>query len=304
MDAFKFLASLPPPKPITKKPRGPTRKQFIQTPTYDFIDDEIVTVVKNKEEETWKPNRLIRPCKTPPIAPLNSRNTNNHRVFYKLAADSFETKTHKSPSTLIESATGRTYGESTSIACYWDTHRFKCRPVGIPIRYVKSKETFECHGYFCSYSCALAYATSNRTVKFSGFLLAAMRKSLDNTPVTTPLTRAPHWSSLTRFGGHLTISKFRKKLNVRISAIPEHINFIPFGFNLFEMSNIRRVAKERVNIERKLQNLAPVSTKKRIFSAANRIKKTIKKNRTNKFQINRRSIKSTMKITKKIIKLS
>lgn len=99
---------------------------------------------------------------------------------------------------------------NTSIACYWCCHRFDCPPVGIPISYVETTNTFEVFGCFCSLECAAAHNfKSNDAVDEvweRNSLINLLGRRLGINRVIKP---APDRMCLKMFGGFMEIDQFR-----------------------------------------------------------------------------------------------
>ena len=100
---------------------------------------------------------------------------------------------------------------STSVHCYWCSHRFDTPPVGLPIKYVAQTGKFQTIGCFCSLQCACAYNfDSNRDsedecmMRYS--LINALSAKLGCGRIVKP---APSRLALSMFGGHMSIEEFR-----------------------------------------------------------------------------------------------
>lgn len=112
---------------------------------------------------------------------------------------------------------------NTSIACYWCCHKFNNAPFGIPLNFKNNK--FEVFGCFCSLECAAAYNFKNNEnvdemwERYNLINLICRKTGHGNF-----VKPAPDVLSLTMFGGHLDIEKFREhfKTNKVIN-----INFPP-----------------------------------------------------------------------------
>lgn len=91
----------------------------------------------------------------------------------------------------------------TNICCWWCSHPFTNRPVGIPRKYIASTNEYMCQGCFCSFPCALAYARAHHV---SCHLLHQMYYQWTG---QTCLKSAPPKSMLNIFGGPLNIIDFR-----------------------------------------------------------------------------------------------
>lgn len=104
---------------------------------------------------------------------------------------------------------------STSVHCYWCSHRFDSPPVGLPIKFMPSavggSGKFQTIGCFCSLQCACAYNfDSNRDSEDECMtrygLLNALSAKLGCGRIVKP---APSRLSLSMYGGHMSIDEFR-----------------------------------------------------------------------------------------------
>lgn len=97
---------------------------------------------------------------------------------------------------------------STSIHCYWCSHRFDNAPLGIPLKHVDNK--FYVFGCFCSLACAAAYNFAGRSsydeVIERYQLINLMARRLGHEGRVRP---APDRLALKMFGGHIDIEEFR-----------------------------------------------------------------------------------------------
>lgn len=127
---------------------------------------------------------------------------------------------------------------STTVCCWWDTYPFDTQPVCYPTKYslnntfdiniIDSRvnpETIKVKNYgefpigkyfvsgcFCSYNCLLAYIKTNKTIpQNTEQLLHTMYKDIHKQ--SFKIKPAPPYQSLTRFGGPLTIKKFRESFD-------------------------------------------------------------------------------------------
>jgi hypothetical protein len=91
-------------------------------------------------------------------------------------------------------------------ACWWDGERFDGSAVCIPCSFdMKQKRFSQWHGAFCGWACAMAYAHAN--MPKTTHLLWQLRQATTGDAGLVP--RAPHFSELTRYGGHMTLAQFR-----------------------------------------------------------------------------------------------
>lgn len=109
-----------------------------------------------------------------------------------------------------------TWPKRTNVYCWWDCHPFNNIPIGIPISYNKRKDTYQVYGCFCSFECALAFKKSDRKLfNISNDIFYDLRKRFghsetDGTGQFITLKSALPRTSLSIFGGKLTIAEFRK----------------------------------------------------------------------------------------------
>jgi len=121
--------------------------------------------------------------------------------------------------------------------CWWCCHKFKTCPVGLPIRFEKSTNSYNMHGFFCSYNCACAYAISTgRAEKSRPLLFRILMKQYKDVKKST-VEPAPHYTALAAFGGPLTIDAFRQQhcRSTRIITQPMESVCVPFGYNVYKM---------------------------------------------------------------------
>jgi len=151
--------------------------------------------------------------------------------------------------------------------CYWCRHSFNTSPIGCPINYISSqavksynshiskdmytikedvtistrlslddprisvnvREYYETDGIFCSFNCCKAFIIDNKNKKMynnSLTLLMRMYNEMLGTTISV-IDSAPHWRLLQEYGGHLSITEFRKSFDK--AEYEEHgiINNIP-----------------------------------------------------------------------------
>ena len=104
---------------------------------------------------------------------------------------------------------------------------------------VDENEYYETDGVFCSFNCCQAWINDNKTdpkYRLSNMLLLRMYNNITGTK-TNIITPAPHWRTLTQYGGHLNIVQFRdsfNKIEFQVCGTTKKIpNFLPTGV-LFE----------------------------------------------------------------------
>jgi len=103
--------------------------------------------------------------------------------------------------------------EKTNIVCWWCTYNFDTIPCFIPEKYNNGK--YYVYGCFCSFNCALAYVLKDDETKISCriSLLKKLYNELYNT--TEILHASPPREMLQKFGGSLSIEKFRNNKNLK-----------------------------------------------------------------------------------------
>ncbi len=108
---------------------------------------------------------------------------------------------------------------------------------------VKENDYYETDGIFCSFNCCLAYINDNShnpMYKQSKVLLMNIYRNVCSRRKikSCSLLEAPHWRTLTDFGGKLTISEFRNSFDkIEYKYHGKYIKSFPIG-HLFE-GNIR-----------------------------------------------------------------
>ena len=329
-----FLASLPPPPEIAvRKKRGPTRSTFFPEKEEKFAFVGEPSVPKAPKPVNYSPKNNVQEKKklvdpkldidtesenestenTKPVM-RNAKNSCNPGVFYKIDKSETKIQVKRVPVTQVNAKNKIVYPETFKSRCWWCCTNFKTRPIGIPHKYFPKKRRFHCFGFFCSFECAYAFSQErsqhSRGKVFSGQLLLILRKQLLNVKLAEPLLKAPHFTNLKSFGGHLTISQFRKQAKtIRSTSIPETISVIPFGFSVFEKtlsSKRRRVQpnKRARPIDSEIRKLAPVSKSRKLRTINKNIKNFKKKqNLQNSLRKNARGKKFTVPTIKSIGRL-
>lgn len=117
----------------------------------------------------------------------------------------------------------------TDSHCWWDTYPFEGPPVGLPLLYHERSNTYECYGFFCSLSCALAYFCremhhmNRATVQV---WVDRIAQQVFHQPV--PVLRAHARCELERFGGTLCIEDFRARNKYSNAAELPYPQRVPF----------------------------------------------------------------------------
>ena len=133
-------------------------------------------------------------------------------IGYKNAIDVIKGKTYniqlKPEINLLHDTINSTNFKNTKtdIACWWCTCNFDTVPLGSPDKYVPSVDSFKVTGCFCSFNCILSYKMSKGHINCH--LVSYMHKKLTNK--FSRISKAPPPYCLTKFGGTVTIEKFRE----------------------------------------------------------------------------------------------
>ncbi|AMQ10790.1 putative zinc finger/DNA-binding protein [Brazilian marseillevirus] len=130
----------------------------------------------------------------------------------------------------------------TDIPCFWCREQFDNSPIGLPLRFVKHRETgilaermnehlrlfnlptdhgnehFETEGNFCSFGCCKAYMLDEmpknpERYRKSPGLLVILHLKLEG--VLSGILAAPSWKVLKKWGGKLSIEEFRSNPNLK-----------------------------------------------------------------------------------------
>jgi len=98
----------------------------------------------------------------------------------------------------------------TNIACYHDGEPFHTVPVCIPAGYNPETNTYETFGVVCSGSCAKAFMMDRPSYRNAGNMLLLNKLMRDVFGVHSEITEAPSRFRLIKYGGDLTIERFRE----------------------------------------------------------------------------------------------
>ena len=121
--------------------------------------------------------------------------------------------------------------------CWWCCTSFDCTPVGAPLSYDETSDTFDVLGCFCSFPCASAYMRNDqkRLLADKLYLLHMLwgrvpdeEDATDGGEAHQGLLPAPPREMLDMFGGPLTVEQFREasgkgkhfRLNVAPQLVP------------------------------------------------------------------------------------
>ena len=130
----------------------------------------------------------------------------------------------------IDANKKKSWPVKTDVYCYWCCHSFDTPPVPLPSKLLNNK--YYVTGCFCSFNCAAAYNFdkdySNKWDRYS--LLHLLYKNIYDIKFKN-ITLSPPRETLKIFGGHLSITEYRKNLigNTKSYKIvsPPIISMIP-----------------------------------------------------------------------------
>lgn len=98
--------------------------------------------------------------------------------------------------------------------CWYCRHNVPSdwHPLGIPIKFSKEQNTFECDGIFCSFNCIVAYLQEHNQYRYKDsnvLLLMMYRHIFKKHRDITKIVPSPSWKLLKEYGGHLSIDEYR-----------------------------------------------------------------------------------------------
>ncbi len=141
-----------------------------------------------------------------------------------------ETKIYPVNLQLINLNNGTINTNRTNICCWWCTYQFDCLPTFLPEKYSDNK--FYVSGCFCSFNCAAAYnlKLDDNKVGERYSLLKQLYYMINKDKITNitqiDINIAPPHTLLDKFGGHMTITEYRK--NSKILGREYHELMPPF----------------------------------------------------------------------------
>jgi hypothetical protein len=107
--------------------------------------------------------------------------------------------------------------KSRKHCCWYCRHNIPSdwHPLGIPIKFCKEQNAFDCDGIFCSFNCIVAYLQEHNQYRYKDstvLLLMMYRHIFQKHRDITKITPSPSWKLLKEYGGHLTIEEYRNCL--------------------------------------------------------------------------------------------
>ncbi len=143
--------------------------------------------------------------------------------------------------------------KKTNICCWWCTYQFDWLPTYLPEKFSDNK--FYVSGCFCSFNCAAAYNLSliDDSKKWERYSLLKQLYYMINKDKITNITEininiAPPHTLLDKFGGHMTITEYRK--NSKILGREYHKlmpPFVPITMGFEETTNSKLSKNVNIN---------------------------------------------------------
>jgi hypothetical protein len=142
--------------------------------------------------------------------------------------------------------------------CLWHLSPFEGPPVGLPLTFCESTQSFECIGYFCSLGCAYAYRLEHRSADAAPIRLLHLAHSMSDANDKRKLVPAPPRQALKRFGGTKDLNTFLKGNHAWYSVTHTPFVFVP--------EHVERI--DDPSMYRSMSGAAPVSLKSESAIAA------------------------------------
>ena len=122
----------------------------------------------------------------------------------------------------IEAKKNKKWPQHVNIACFWCSEFFDTIPIGIPVKVItkktgtgkkqQTKNTYYCEDNYCTFECAVADLFKQKRGNFRErySLLCNLYKEAHNLPRLKKVKSALPLKTLERYGGPLSIDKFRE----------------------------------------------------------------------------------------------
>lgn len=124
---------------------------------------------------------------------------------------------------------GQAWPERTDLACLWCEHTFDWAPVGAPVRHNPKKDVFTLKWNFCSFNCCKAWMLDRRLPSVSNIYWLATRlfgMRTEHRQRLEGITPAPCKEALQKYGGWMTIERFRSNDTLIRPANTQGINVV------------------------------------------------------------------------------
>jgi len=168
-------------------------------------------------------------------AKIESYEKHGHSIGGKKHSNTLDVVSKPIDLKLIDCRSGKSVVvNSTKTVCWWCTEPFKSSPCFIPERVYNN--VYYVFGCFCSYNCAYSYALDMKdgrsSIRIS--LLKNLHKAIFGTEY---IKEASQKEILTKFGGTVTIAKFRENFSVHSKQYKMKIpGLIPLVSSLDEIT--------------------------------------------------------------------
>lgn len=128
--------------------------------------------------------------------------------------------------------------------CWYCRHNVPTdwHPLGIPIKYNKENNAFECDGVFCSFNCIVAYLAEHNQYRYKDstvLLLMMYRHIFNKHRDITKISPSPSWKLLKEYGGHLSIEEYRNCImnSVEYKSLQQLYTHVPSLINTQMVNN-------------------------------------------------------------------
>lgn len=109
---------------------------------------------------------------------------------------------------------------SDDLCCWWCCHTFEGRPLGYPIKYIDTTNTFVCRGIFCGFSCAMSYGSKEKCNYNTSLLKLLYRNTYEiKWTQAVNICKAGPKEVLKKFGGPIDIKDYRETQNKHMYLI-------------------------------------------------------------------------------------
>lgn len=183
---------------IEKSDTIPVFKDTIQDTPMQLDNIEYIPYNNTKKEFSTKINDLQE----------DHERQNYHKVLKNNDLYDYEISCTIKPYQTLENDNNIYYSN-----CWWDTYSFNTTPIPLPISYDSKKNKFKVTGCFCSFECMLAYKMNAKYHSIHTDTIQYFYKKCTNgtnNSSTIKIKKAPPREALERFGGPLSIQRFRE----------------------------------------------------------------------------------------------
>jgi len=172
---------------------------------------------------------------------------------------------------------------NTDIACWWCSYKFSTQPCFLPEKFMNNK--YYVSGCFCSCECAQAY-NINTLNDFKSADRVSLMKILYNIKYDVSIKPAPAREVFEKFGGVLTIEKYRKNYSTSYKEYrlirPPMASISPLIEEISSANIINKVQSITSDDDLVLKRSKPLNNKNNTIMEAIKFIKKNKKNKKNK----------------------